>query len=138
MAAGDVDGDGFDDLFIGAPRSTFGSGRFAGGVFVYFGGADGIDVNARPIGLVPPDIQRQDVFGAAVGGGDDLNGDGLEDIVVGVPGDDDWDAGEDDVGAVWVAGWSPDKGCGCVTQGPGGSLAWAAVFLAFAVRRSSG
>ena len=55
MAVGDFNADGFGDLVVGNPGEyvadvTTSDGAFAGGVWVFFGGADGLDP-ATPVHL---------------------------------------------------------------------------------------
>ncbi len=88
-AAGDVNGDGIDDLIVGAPYGVDG-GRYAGEAYVIFGTAgatrgridlttlaagDGFIVQGSAISLV----------GFQVSGGGDVNGDGIDDLIVGAP-----------------------------------------------------
>jgi hypothetical protein len=77
-SAGDVNGDGMDDLLVGAPGGDK--------VFVVFGrtGTDRIqlsDVAAGKGGFVMNDPSG-DSAGVSVAGGGDINGDGLADVVV--------------------------------------------------------
>jgi hypothetical protein len=72
--AGDVNGDGYDDIVVGDYMDDW----LNGSVFVYFGGP-GLDGY--------PDVtlkgHRREGFGMQVAGGGDLNCDGYDDIVVG-------------------------------------------------------
>jgi hypothetical protein len=76
--AGDLNGDGFDDIFWGA-SSFRGNGLFlAGGAFVR-SGADGSEM-FRFEG-----VHRVDYFGASVASIADINADGVPDLLVGAP-----------------------------------------------------
>jgi FG-GAP repeat/FlgD Ig-like domain len=86
--AGDVNGDGFDDLLIGAPFNDA-AAQNAGRAYVYFGGPSP-DATAD---LTLTGELTVDQFGAAVGTAGDLNGDGFADFVVGAPGNDGGGAG---------------------------------------------
>jgi len=82
--AGDVNGDGFADLIIGAYRASPGNRSTAGEAYIIFGG------NALPstFDLTEADVRLQgieayDHAGVAVAGAGDVNGDGFDDVVVG-------------------------------------------------------
>jgi len=75
----DIDGDGVDDFAIGAPSASPGGLQDAGSVFVYSGATSKL--------LYRWDgASRFDAFGAAIAGGDDVDGDQIPDVVVGAPG----------------------------------------------------
>lgn len=76
--AGDVNGDGYADVIIGAPGVTTGREKAPGTVFVY-SGKTGATLYA-PFG-----DRDRDQFGFSVDGAGDVNGDGFADFIVGAP-----------------------------------------------------
>ncbi len=86
----DIDGDGYDDLLVGAAAEDIGSRADAGGFSVLFGGASGLDPRAngsewRSQGkLKGARVEAGDRLGASIAYGD-VDGDGLTDVVVGSP-----------------------------------------------------
>jgi len=76
----DDDGDGRDDLLVGAPRSSE-AATWAGVVRLYRGTAD---LDSVPDILFPGEAAG-DEFGTAIAAGADVNGDGEPDIVVEAP-----------------------------------------------------
>lgn len=81
-AAGDVNGDGFADILVGAQRAAPAGRTDAGSVAVFHGGLLGISpaVVTRLDGLAPGDL-----FGRSVNSCGDVNGDGVGDVIVGAP-----------------------------------------------------
>ncbi len=93
-SAGDINGDGFDDLIVGAYRgSGSANGKaFAGEAIVVFGKVGGfgdIDVAAADFvssgkGFRVFGADSQDQAGFSVSSAGDVNGDGFDDLLVGV------------------------------------------------------
>jgi hypothetical protein len=89
--AGDVNGDGFDDVIVGAPFYDDGQ-TDEGRAFVYHGSASGLSLT--PAWTAESD-QESSLFGISVGTAGDVNGDGFEDVIVGADG---YDNGQSDEG----------------------------------------
>ncbi|MBT7292822.1 MAG: S8 family serine peptidase, partial [Rhodospirillaceae bacterium] len=93
---GDIDGDGFDDILIGAPNRGF-SSDLSGKAFVVFGSASGMPstIELRDLlsenggdgsdGFVLFGAEDADQFGRSVSSAGDVNGDGFDDLIVGAP-----------------------------------------------------
>ncbi|MDJ0655576.1 MAG: FG-GAP-like repeat-containing protein [Xanthomonadales bacterium] len=86
--AGDVNGDGLDDLVLGETEADP-DGRFsAGKAYVIFGKADRLTVDTGSLGSSGFQIWGATMFGGlgeSVSGAGDVNGDGLADVVVAAP-----------------------------------------------------
>ncbi len=83
-SAGDVNGDGFDDLLVGAP--FFDSGDTDGGRgFLFYGGAGAFNTAVDGVLGIS---QNSAFFGVSVAGAGDVNGDGYADVLVGSSGFD--------------------------------------------------
>ncbi|MEO8276430.1 MAG: FG-GAP repeat protein [Thermoanaerobaculia bacterium] len=88
-AAGDFNGDGFDDLAIGTPGRTVGADGVAGEVVMLYGSPSGLTIAGHQIwtedsagigGAAEPD----DAFGTSLASGD-FDHDGFDDLAIGVP-----------------------------------------------------
>lgn len=79
-SAGDVNGDGYDDIMIGAPTFTNDpADETLGSSYIFYGGPDGPSLTVDWSVTSP---QFGDRFGRAVGGVGDVDGDGFDDILV--------------------------------------------------------
>ena len=114
-SAGDVNGDGFEDVIIGATGGDPGGNGYAGESYVLFGKASGwaaaIDLNTLDgtTGFRLDGIDASDQSGCSVASAGDVNGDGYDDVIVGALGGDpggDLTAGESYVVFGKAAGWA--------------------------------
>ncbi len=80
-SAGDINGDGFGDIIVGAAEFT-NSEIGEGAAFIYTGSATGLV--AAPLARLEPN-QASAGFGSSVAGVGDVNGDGFGDMTVGAP-----------------------------------------------------
>jgi hypothetical protein len=79
-AAGDVNGDGYCDIVVGAYLSDAG-GVDSGAAYLFLGGP-GASFDSTPDAVLSG-LAANDRFGASVSGAGDTNGDGFADLVVG-------------------------------------------------------
>ncbi len=79
LSFGDLDGDGYADLAVGAPDRPPN-----GAVLVFRGGRSGL-AREEPIAIAFGDGDGGDTFGATLAMGGDLDCDGIDDLVVGAP-----------------------------------------------------
>ena len=122
--AGDVNGDGLDDLVVGAGRADP-SGYNSGRSYVVFGKADTAAVELSAVasgvgGFVLAGAADSDYAGASVSGAGDVNGDGLADLIVGAYGAD---ANGEDSGRSYVVFGKADTAAlalSAVAAGQGG------------------
>ncbi|MFT5422285.1 MAG: hypothetical protein ACI89L_000042 [Phycisphaerales bacterium] len=94
-SAGDVNGDGIDDLIIGASSADPNGNSLAGETYVVFGG---VSVGAGGVielsslnginGFVLNGMHTSDYTGSAISSAGDVNGDGIDDLIIGAFGAD--------------------------------------------------
>ncbi len=107
---GDVDGDGFDDILIGAIRNDE-VGSLAGQAYLVFGDPSlSPDMSLAAAGASFLAEAAGDYAGVAVGGGGDFNGDGYEDFLIGASLNDEafTDAGQAYLFFGGPGGWAMD------------------------------
>lgn len=104
VSGGDTNGDGLDDLLIGASNDRAG-GTTAGAAYLVLGGASGsLSLSAADCKLVGE--SGGDAAGRMLAMGD-IDGDGLSDLVIGAPG---VSTRESEAGAVYVVSGSSAAG----------------------------
>ena len=95
LAAGDINGDGYDDLAIGAPEEDINGLHYDEGVVhVLYGDSIGLtgagkELFHQKLSTVPGWAEPQDGFGSALAIGD-INGDGYSDLAIGVSGENSY------------------------------------------------
>ena len=92
--AGDVNGDGYGDVVIGA-RNYTNNETAEGAIYLYTGSSTGL----RSIAMIIEGNQANAHFGTSVANAGDINKDSLSDVMVGAPGYSNGEAGE---GATFV------------------------------------
>ena len=91
--AGDINGDGFDDLIVGAPENiSTPNSDYSGSSYVIFGKASGFEAVTDLSSLNGSNgfrldgVAEEDYLGRSVSGAGDVNGDGFDDLIVGAVG----------------------------------------------------
>lgn len=91
LAAGDINGDGINDILIGAAGTDQAAQSETGEAYVVFGSDAGFDarINLSTLdgtnGFVLPGLTAGDRTGTLIASGGDINGDGIEDMVISSP-----------------------------------------------------
>ncbi|AFY82378.1 putative Ig domain-containing protein [Oscillatoria acuminata] len=96
--AGDVNGNGYNDIIIGAPQADDDDTEAVGETYLVYGGPDfDTNLDVRDLdgtnGVIISGINEGDLSGRSVGNAGDVNGDGFDDIIIGAQGAND-EAGE--------------------------------------------
>lgn len=112
-SAGDVNGDGFDEVIVGADRYDNGQEN-EGAAFVYHGSALGLKTTS---GWMGESNQEYGYYGGSVATAGDVNKDGHSDVLIGAP---SYDSGENyDSGVVFLYRGGPE-GSFYLIPNPGG------------------
>ena len=99
-SAGDVNGDGYSDVLVGAPENDNGQAD-EGTAYLFLGSPAGLALTPA---WTAESNQPGAHLGTSVASAGDVNNDGYRDVLVGVP---DYDDGQEDEGAVFLYLGSP-------------------------------
>lgn len=127
-AAGDVNDDGYGDIIIGSPYD--GDGVVTGGkAYVYYGSSTGLGITPW---VVSSDQAGSELgIGTGVSGVGDVNGDGIDDVLVGAQ---SYDSGETDEGKVFLylgtkSGLSQSPAWSLESNQAGANLGWSVGYV---------
>ena len=123
-SAGDVNGDGVEDLLVGAQNAQVGGGYSVGSVFVIYGGGPATDLHLDSldpaIGFRIDGAKAGSSLGSSLAGGGDVNGDGYGDIALGALGDGVAVPGSNAPGAAYVVFGGPSLASFSLADPPAG------------------
>jgi len=102
--AGDVNGDGFDDIIVGALKNNDGGSDNEGAAYIFFGATD-LSGTKKLGGADSADVTilgkaTTDQLGTSVSSAGDVNGDGFHDFIIGA--DQNNDGGTNNEGAAYI------------------------------------
>ncbi|MBI2410466.1 MAG: FG-GAP repeat protein [Candidatus Kerfeldbacteria bacterium] len=103
VSGGDVNGDGYADILIGAPANN----NSTGAVYLIYGRAQALTSMNLSSAIAFTGMAENDRFGRSVAVVGDTNGDTFADYIIGAPYHDNDSTGEVDAGAVYVVLGSP-------------------------------
>jgi hypothetical protein len=92
--AGDVNGDGYSDVIVGAPGYGDGGLELEGKAWVFYGSSAGLEAASS---WSKEGGQNGAQYGTSVGTAGDVNGDGYADVLIGTPG---WNGDQNNEGRV--------------------------------------
>jgi hypothetical protein len=103
---GDFNGDGYTDLAVGSPGEDHDGKGAVGQVDIIYGSSGGLAIKfAQVLSQANPQVdsapEAEDMFGETLTSGD-FNGDGFDDLVVGIPFEDYEPTNIDNMGAVSI------------------------------------
>ncbi len=131
-SAGDVNGDGLDDILIGAERAIH-NGNKVGKVYLMFGertfGYTNYSLSNADVTFIGEG--KYDYAGRSVSSAGDINGDGFDDILIGAHGNDDGGSGSGQVYIIFGKknGWDKEiqlsnADASYIGESPDGNFGW--------------
>ena len=87
-SAGDVNGDGYSDVMVGAYQAPYSGSAGPGRAYIFYGGQNLVGKSAGGADVILGGVSAGDQFGYSVASSGDVNGDGYSDVIVGSPQED--------------------------------------------------